>query len=348
MPRSITTPVADPVESALAAGLRYIRETTSGISRRRAGKGWSFVGVDGKPIRDNEVLKRIRALVIPPAWQRVWICSMEHGHLQAIGYDARGRKQYRYHAKYSQVRNHNKFRRLPEFGRHLPAIRAHVQADLNKPGLSREKVLATVVKLLETTYIRIGNEEYMKQNQSFGLTTLQHQHVDVEGSDIKFHFRGKSGQHHEIELHDRRLARIIRECQELPGAELFHFKNRDGSMHTINSEDVNNYLREIAGHGFTAKDFRTLAGTVLASQSLAEMGPAKSETEAKQNINTVVKATAAKLGNRPATCRKYYIHPAVLESYSTGTLFDYVKPAEHPDEKSVLAMIEKLNGCIAA
>ena len=348
MPRSRTIIIADPVESAVAAGLRYIRETTSGISRRRAGKGWCFLDTSGKPIRDSEVLNRIRALVIPPAWQKVWICAMPHGHLQAIGYDARGRKQYRYHAKYSLMRNHSKFSRLPEFGRRLPVIRARVEADLGKPGLSREKVLATVVKLLETTYIRIGNEEYMKQNQSFGLTTLQNQHVDVEGADIKFHFRGKSGQDHEIELHDRRLARVIRECQELPGHELFQYREKDGTRHTINSEDVNNYLREIAGHGFTAKDFRTLAGTVLASQALAEMGPAGSETEAKRNIAAVVKATARKLGNRPATCRKYYIHPAVLESYGNGTLFQYVKPAEHPDEKSVLAMIEKLNGCIAA
>ncbi len=341
----------DPVQSARAAGLRYVRETTSGFTRQKCGTGFRYLDTAGKSLRDKQHLARIRSLVIPPAWQRVWICPLPEGHLQAVGYDAKGRKQYRYHPIYSHFRNHTKFGRMPEFAKALPLIRHRVQRDLARPGLPREKVLATVVRLLETTYIRIGNTEYAKQNKSFGLTTLRDRHVDIEGADVRFHFRGKSGQDHDIHLHDRRLARIIRECQDLPGYELFQYLDHDGRQHTIDSNDVNAYLREITGGDFTAKDFRTWAGTVQSALVLADIGPAQSETEMKRNVVTAIKAVAGRLGNRPATCRKYYVHPVVLDAYADGTLFSCVKPPDgpftptaatlHPEEECVLRLIRK-------
>ena len=289
----------DPVESAHAAGLRYIRETNSGFTRKRNGTVFQFLDDGGKPIVDAEHLKRINSLVIPPAWERVWICPRPEGHLQAIGYDVKGRKQYRYHPAYSQFRNHTKFDKMPEFGKMLPLIRHRAQHDLLKPGLPREKVLATVVRLLETTYIRIGNTEYAKQNKSFGLTTLRDRHVQIEGATVHFRFRGKSSQDHDIELHDRRLARIIRECQDLPGYELFQYLDEHGGQHTIDSNDVNSYLREITGAHFTAKDFRTWSGTVQAALELAEIGPASSETAMKHNIIAAIKTVARRLGESP-------------------------------------------------
>lgn len=301
-------------------------------------------------------MRRIRSLVIPPAWTNVWICSLPHGHLQALGIDARGRKQYRYHPLYRQVRNHTKFSRLLDFGKVLPEIRQRVNRDLALPGLPREKVLATVVRLLETTFIRIGNVEYARENSSFGLTTLRNRHVAIEGSTLKFNFRGKSGQDHEVSIHDRRLARIVKECQELPGYELFQYKDELGERHSIDSSDVNGYLKEITGEDFTAKDFRTWAGTVQTALALAEIGPFQSETEAKRNIVAAVKSTASRLGNRPATCRNYYVHPAILESYMDGSLLGSVKRPEenaaaqaavsndlglHPEELCVLEVIRK-------
>jgi DNA topoisomerase-1 len=346
--------LTDPVESARAAGLRYVRETSAGFTRRRAGKGFCYLDTEGKPLRDKEHLDRIRSLVIPPAWERVWICPLPNGHLQAIGYDAKGRKQYRYHPIYAQFRNHTKFGRMPEFAQALPSIRHRVLQDLSKPALPREKVLATVVRLLETTYIRIGNKEYAKQNHSFGLTTLRDRHVAIEGGTVRFHFRGKSGQDHEVELHDRRLARIVRECQDLPGYELFQYVDRAGNRHTIDSNDVNLYLREIAGGDFTAKDFRTWAGTVQSALELAAAGPAESETAIKRNVANVIKTVASRLGNRPATCRKYYVHPLVVECYAQGTLFSCVKPPDgeftptadalHPEEQCVLKLIKQFAG----
>jgi DNA topoisomerase-1 len=344
VPRSRKLLPDDPVRSAVEVGLRYVRETSVGITRRRVGKGWRFLDATGLTIRDEEVLKRIRSLVIPPAWARVWICPSPTGHLQAIGYDQRGRKQYRYHPTYSQVRNQTKFGRLTAFARLLPQIRERVQADISKGGLPREKVLATLVRLLETTYIRIGNGVYAKQNRSFGLTTLQNRHVEVEGAVIRFSFRGKSGQDHEIELHDRRLARVIRNCQDLPGCELFQYLDTEGEQRSVHSEDVNGYIREAAGREFTAKDFRTWGGTVLAMQKLAEMGAPANETEAKRNLVAMVKDVAESLGNRPATCRKYYIHPVLFEAYSDGRLTALVKTGEIPDEESVLRILEKLTG----
>ncbi|MDQ6700225.1 MAG: DNA topoisomerase IB [Acidobacteriota bacterium] len=333
------------------AGLRYISGSVPGFTRKRVGKGFCYVDLSGKPIRDKEEMRRIRSLVIPPAWTNVWICSLPHGHLQALGIDARGRKQYRYHALYRQVRNHTKFSRLLDFGKVLPEIRQRVNRDLALPGLPREKVLATVVRLLETTFIRIGNVEYARENSSFGLTTLRNRHVAIEGSTVKFSFRGKSGQDHDISIQDRRLARIVKECQELPGYELFQYKDEAGERHSIDSSDVNAYLKEITGEEFTAKDFRTWAGTVQTALALAEIGPFQSETEAKRNIVTAVKSTASLLGNRPATCRNYYVHPAILESYMDGSLVELVKPPNentsgdvlglHPEELCVLTVIRK-------
>jgi DNA topoisomerase-1 len=310
------------------------------LTRRKTGRGWCFLDETGRPIRDRETLQRIRNLVIPPAWSRVWICPSPNGHLQAVGYDARGRKQYRYHSDYSALRNATKFGRMAEFGALLPRIRERVQSDLAKHGLPREKVLAAVVRLLETTCIRVGNEEYARQNKSFGLTTMQDRHVDINGSTVRFHFRGKSGQEHEIKLHDRRLARIVHECQDLPGCELFQYIGEDGARHGIDSGDVNLYIAEIGAPGFTAKDFRTWAGTVQMATALAECGAADSATQCKKRIVEAVKQVAANLGNRPATCRKYYVHPAILEFYEKGTLFEFMKKEDR--EECVLGLLKKL------
>jgi DNA topoisomerase I len=342
VPRSRHRLSADPERSAVAAGLRYVHDYSPGFLRRRSGAGWRYLDTSGRTIREPAILKRIRSLVIPPAWKRVWICASAQGHLQAVGYDQKGRKQYRYHPDYSAIRNETKFGRLAEFARSLPEIRKKVTADLALAGLQREKVLATLVKLLEATYIRVGNEAYAKQNKSFGLTTLKNKHVIVEGAAVKFSFRGKSGQEHEIEIRDRRVARIVRNCQELPGHELFQYLDSEGNRHSIHSEDVNGYIREASGIDFSAKDFRTWGGTLLAVQTLTEMGPAESESELKRNVVAMVKAVASDLGNRPATCRKYYIHPVVIDAYNDGRLFRCVKAGEPPDEECVLKIVQEL------
>jgi DNA topoisomerase-1 len=267
-------------------------------------------------------------LVIPPAWSNVWICATAQGHIQAVGFDQRGRKQYRYHPLYRSVRDATKFTRMVAFGMALPKIRARVEHDLKLSGMPRDKVLATVVWLLEQTCIRVGNEEYRKQNESFGLTTLRNGHVKLEGSTMQFNFKGKSGHVHKVKVTDRRLARIVRDCQCIPGHELFQYLGDDGEAYKITSEDVNSYLREIAREDFTAKDFRTWNGTAEGTKILESLGPAESETAAKKNIVDAVKQTAERLGNRPATCRKYYIHPAILDAYTTGTLFEVLRVAE--------------------
>lgn len=318
----------DPLESAAEAGLRYIKCADLCIHRVRAGKGFRYVGQDGKPVRDPKHLARIRALVIPPAWTNVSICSSPNGHLQAVGLDARGRRQYRYHARYREIRDQAKFSRMIAFGTVLAIIRRRVEEDLKRPGLTKEKVLATVVRLLETSSIRVGNDEYARENDSFGLTTMKNRHVHIEGARLIFHFRGKSGLEHRIQLTDQRLARIVRHCQELPGYELFEYVNENGEVCTIGSADVNQYIREVSGQDFTAKDFRTWAGTRLAVRELCAAGPSRTETQARKVIVNAIKSVAAQLGNRPATARKYYIHPAVLESYMDGSLFPIWKRGE--------------------
>jgi DNA topoisomerase-1 len=313
-------PDTDPVQSAKAAGLRYVSDADPGIRRVRAGRGFRYVDPDGKSVRTKETLARIRSLAIPPAWDDVWICPRDNGHLQATGRDARGRKQYRYHPRWREVRDGTKYDRMAAFGQALPLIRAKTEEHLKLPGLPREKILATVVRLLELTHIRVGNEEYARQNGSYGLTTLRDQHATVNGSTVRFSFRGKSGVRHAVELSDRRLARIVRRSQELPGQELFQYVDDDGQQHAIDSADVNDYLRETTGQDFTAKDFRTWAGTVLAACELAAQAKAGSAREAKRNVVQAVTAVAERLGNTVAVCRKCYIHPAVFDAYLSGRL----------------------------
>jgi DNA topoisomerase-1 len=314
-----TTPI-DPRDSARSAGLRYTTDTRPGIHRVRKGEQFCYLTPEGKRLRARDDLQRIRSLVIPPAWTDVWICTDPRGHLQATGRDARGRKQYRYHPKWREVRDETKYYRLIGFAQALPAIRRRTAADLRGSKLSREKVLATVVALLEKTLIRVGNDEYARQNRSFGLTTLRDGHVAVKGGRVRFMFRGKSGVEHEIDLNDWRLARIVRQCRDIPGYDLFQYYEDDGERRAIGSGDVNAYLKEISGEEYTSKDFRTWAGTVLAAQLLRECNDFTSETQAKKNIVAAVAHVAGKLGNTKAVCRKCYIHPAVLESYMDRTL----------------------------
>ena len=305
----------DPATSAAEAGLRYVSDEKPGIRRLRAGQGFRYVRPDGSSVKDPATRGRIAALVIPPAWTDVWIATDPRGHIQATGRDAKGRKQYRYHARWRAVRDETKYERMLAFGAALPTIRARVEADLARPGLPREKVLATVVRLLEATLIRVGNEEYARDNRSYGLTTLRTRHVGIHGSELRFEFRGKSGKEHRVSIRDRRLARVLRHLQELPGQEIFQYLDDDGARRTVDSDDVNAYLREIAGQEFSAKDFRTWAGTVLCAVALRELEACTSATEAKRNVAQVVRSVAQQLGNTPAVCRSCYIHPTVIDAY---------------------------------
>ena len=310
---------ADAVRSAKVAGLRYISdETTPGIRRVGKLKRFRYVNTSGRVIKDHCELGRIRSLAIPPAWTDVWICPHALGHLQATGRDARGRKQYRYHVQWRQVRDEVKYGRLIAFAQALPRIRQRTRADLNQRGLTRERVLAAVVQLLEKTLIRIGNEEYARDNRSYGLTTMRNQHAKIAGAHVNFEFRGKSGIRHAIDLRDARLARIVKACRDLPGYELFQYVDEDGKRQTVDSADVNAYLRELSGTDFTAKDFRTWAGTVMAAQALAGDAGFKSVSEARRNIVRAVEQVARRLGNTKAVCRRCYIHPAILDSYMDG------------------------------
>ena len=347
------SPAPEVVESARAAGLRYIHANGAGFGRRRKGKrSFTYSDADGRAVTDAGVIARIRSLAIPPAWQDVWICPFENGHLQATGKDARGRKQYRYHPRFRQVRDQTKYEHMIDFARALPAIRRRVEADLSRPGLPKDKVLAAVVRLLEATLIRVGNEGYAKENHSYGLTTLLQRHVDVAGAHIHFQFRGKSGVKHEIDLDDARLAEIVRQCHELPGQELFQYLDEDGDWHDVNSADVNGYLHEIAGEEFTAKDFRTWSGTVLAAMALGSLEGFTTKAQARKNIVRAVESVAHKLGNTKAVCRKCYVHPAVFEGYLDGTLVTSLNGAAvgrlqsavaelRPDERSVLTYLRQ-------
>ena len=310
----------DPVESARAARLRYVLDAGPGIHRKRAGKGFYYVSPDGTTIRDPEILKRIRSLAIPPAWREVWICPDPRGHLQATGLDARGRKQYRYHPRWREVRDAVKYDRMIAFGEALPTIRERAQHDLGLQGLPREKVLAAVVRLLESTRMRVGNEEYRKQNRSFGLTTLRDRHAQVNGSQLMFHFKGKGGKEHTVRITDRRLARVVKQSQDIPGQELFQYLDEEGHRHTIESGDVNDYLREISGGDFTAKDFRTWAGSVLAHSLLRLSDLPESERERKRQVTGAVERVADQLGNTATICRKSYVHPEIIGAYMQGAL----------------------------
>jgi DNA topoisomerase I len=308
-----------PQDSAAAAGLRYVSDAVApGIRRTGAQKRFRYVSSSGRPIRDAAVLRRIKALVIPPAWTDVWICPDPNGHLQATGRDARGRKQYRYHPRWREIRDAVKYGRLLEFAAALPRIRARAEADLRMPRLPREKVLAAVVLLLEKTLIRVGNEEYARSNGSVGLTTMRDGHAKIRGATVRFEFRGKSRIEHAVDLHDARLARVVKACRDLPGYELFQYVDDAGKRQVIGSSDVNTYLREISGKDFTAKDFRTWAGTVLAARALADVDAAHTAAEAKRRIAACVESVAKQLGNTKAVCRKCYIHPAVLSAFANG------------------------------
>jgi DNA topoisomerase-1 len=343
--------LTDPAESARAARLRYVTDQTPGIRRRKSGKGFVYLTPDGKIIRDTDEIRRFRSLAIPPAWRDVWICPLAHGHLQATGRDAKGRKQHRYHPRWRDARDETKYDRMLEFGKLLPAIRRKVAQDLRLPGLPREKVLATVVRLLETSMIRVGNQEYTRQNNSFGLATLRSRHVNVSGSSIRFEFRGKSGVQHAVDLDDRRLAKIIKQCRDLPGYELFQYIGDDGEHHAIDSADVNDYLRQVAGEEFSSKDFRTWAGTVLAARALGEFHNGDKKARLKKNILQAIEAVAKRLGNTKAVCRKCYIHPAVIDAYTDGSLLQILsrrakRPTDKarvpiPEEAAVLALLNR-------
>jgi DNA topoisomerase-1 len=320
MLRPMATVEDDPVAAARAAGLRYSNDRAPGIRRKRAGRGWRYLDLDGTRVQDPRILDRIRAIVIPPAWTDVWINPNPRGHIQATGRDDRGRKQYRYHPTWRATRDETKFSRMIDFGQALPALREQVRQDLGRPGLPREKTLATVVHLLDESLIRVGNAEYARENDSYGLTTLQNDHVEVSGSTIRFAFRGKSGKMHEVDVRDRRVASVIRRLQDLPGQHLFQYLDAESEPQTISSDDVNAYLHEIAGDAFTAKDFRTWAGTVLAARALRDLGPFETETASKANIVKAVDAVAERLCNTRAVCRSSYIHPSILAGYEEGTL----------------------------
>jgi DNA topoisomerase-1 len=329
-----------PVESARAAGLRYTSDAVPGVTRRKSGSGFTYITPSGRVLRDPAELHRIRSLVIPPAWQDVWICTDPRGHLQATGRDARGRKQYRYHPRWREVRDETKYYRLIGFAQILPAVRRRTDADLRRQGLPKEKVLAAVVQLLEKTLIRVGNDEYARQNRSFGLTTLRDGHVEVSGARLTFAFRGKSGVEHEVDLDDRRLARVVKACRDLPGYELFQYLDEDGRRQSIESSDVNDYLRDITGEDFTSKDFRTWAGTVLAAQLLKDFEAFHSDAQAKRNIVQAVEAVAKRLGNTKAVCRKCYIHPAILDSYLDRSMLQTISQRARRMAQSVGALSE--------
>jgi DNA topoisomerase-1 len=342
----------DAVETARQVGLRYVSDNMPGITRKPTKNGFRYVDADGKPIRDEETLARIKSLAVPPAWIDVWICPMDNGHIQATGRDAKRRKQYRYHPRWRSVRDEAKYGRMLSFGKALPVIRKKVEKALKLPGLPREKVLATVVYLLQATMMRIGNEEYARHNKSFGLTTLRDRHVHIDGSEVEFHFRGKSGVSHAITVDDPRLARIVKKSRDLPGQELFQYIDEDGEQCSVDSADVNDYLREITGEDYSAKDFRTWAGTMLAAIALQEYEKFDSEAQAKKNIVRAIESVAEKLGNTPSICRKCYVHPAVLDAYLDGTMLQALQQraqeellkdiqALRPEEAAVLALLQQ-------
>jgi DNA topoisomerase-1 len=330
---------ADPAASAAEAGLRYVSDSAPGIRRVRSGRGFRYIDADGQPVRDRETLAWIRSLAIPPAWTDVWICASPRGHLQATGRDARGRKQYRYHPDWRQQRDELKYGRMIAFGQALPAIRRRIARDLRRPGLPRERVLAAVVRLLETTRVRVGNEEYARDNNSFGLTTFRDRHAKVGSTRIRFRFRGKGGTVRDVEVSDARLARIVARCQDLPGQDLFQYLDPDGEARSIGSADVNDYLREITGHDFTAKDFRTWAGTVLAAWALKEFKDVDSQAQAKRNVVRAVEHVAEQLGNTPAVSRSSYVHPSVINAYLDGNV---VRAARQTADEALSAGLDDL------
>jgi len=319
MPRSLLQPAA-------AAGLRYVTDDMPGIRRQKRGTGFCYIDPDGRVIRERPLLRRFRGLVIPPAWTNVWICPLAEGHLQVTARDARGRKVYRYHPSFRQSRDESKFERMFELKDVLWKIRSRVEDDIALEGLPRAKVMATVVWLLERTLIRVGSEQLARLNRSYGLTTMRHRHVEIEGTEIRFEFRGKSGVAHTVAVHDRRIAHIIQRCQELPGQELFQYLDDDGKRQVVDAGDVNEYLREVTGRDITAKDFRTWAGTMLAAEALRQMGVAPTKRQAEKNVVAAIDAASAKLGNTRTVCRKFYVHPALIDAYVEGSVLPPLPP----------------------
>ncbi|MGG5809379.1 DNA topoisomerase IB [Falsiroseomonas sp. CW058] len=339
-------PIVAPREAAEEAGLRYVSDEAPGISRRRTGKGFSYRLPKGGPVKDRAALARIRTLAIPPAWTQVWICPHPDGHIQATGRDEKGRKQYRYHPRWREVRDAAKYDHMLDFAKALPAIRARVEADLKRPGLPREKVLATVVQLLETTLIRVGNDDYAKANGSYGLTTLRNRHVEVDGAELRFAFKGKSGKTWQLGVADRRVARIVRACQDLPGQELFAYRDADGTPRDVTSADVNAYLREVSGRDITAKDFRTWSGTVLAALALREFERFDNQAAAKRNVKRAIERVAARLGNTPTICRKCYVHPAVIDGYLDQGLVAEMEAEARAELSGELAKLRPEEGAV--
>ena len=342
------TPNTDPVAAAKSAGLRYVNDDDPGIRRVSSGRSVHYVDAGGRRIADAATLGRIKRLAIPPAWTEVWICPRDDGHIQATGRDARGRKQYRYHADWRAVRDETKYERMLAFGKALPKIRRRVARDLRRPGLGREKVLATMVRLLETTLVRVGNEEYARANGSVGLSTMRDRHVEVTRDKLRFQFKGKSGKRHDIELRDPRIAKIVQRVQDLPGQELFQYIDDEGHPQDVKSEDVNNYLREIAGAEFSAKDFRTWAGTVLAAIALRQFERFGTKAQAKRNLVAAIERVAERLGNTPAVCRKCYIHPVILDSYLDGATVDLILQKTEDSLRHDLPNLDAAEGAVLA
>lgn len=329
MASSKSSPPQEPVRE-----LVYVSDRTPGFTRKRIRSKFVYLNQKGKPLKDKKHLSRIVSLVIPPAWEDVWICVSPHGHLQATGRDARNRKQYRYHPVFRAHRDLTKFHRIVSFAEHLPEIRSQVEKDLAAKGLSKDKVVATVVRLLEITHIRVGNKEYARDNNSYGLTTVKDQHVKKTRKGVKFRFKGKSGVLHDVDVEDKRLSKTVLRCQDLPGQHLFQYRDEIGKVRSLGSGDVNNYLKEACGEEFSAKDFRTWSGTVHAALELERYGPVSSPTRAKAIVSTVTKAVALELRNRPATCRKYYIHPGIIESFLNGTLHTVMQRARRSAKRA--------------
>jgi DNA topoisomerase-1 len=342
----------DHKRAAAVASLRYVSDAMPGIRRQKKGTGFSYLQ-NARPVKDKDVLQRIRKLAIPPAWTKVWICAHENGHLQATGCDVRGRKQYKYHAQWSTIRNQTKFHRLYEFGKTLPALRQRIERDICVPRLTKEKVLATVVSLMERTFIRIGSNAYEKMYGSYGLTTMKDGHVNITGATLKFSFKGKKGIYHSVTLKSKRLARIVKACRDIPGKELFQYINDEGVRCTIDSGMINNYMKEATGNDFSAKDFRTWAGTLSMLNSFKSLGEALTPAETRKNILQALDEVSAKLGNTRAICRKYYVHPQIIALYEEHGLQKYLSQLEDieacdglvdltPDEKVLMRILQKV------
>ncbi|TFF36694.1 DNA topoisomerase IB [Mucilaginibacter psychrotolerans] len=340
----------DPKVTAKAVGLRYVSDATPGYTRKKSGKGWRYYDAEGQLVKDKEMVTRFTRLVIPPAYTNVWISPYENGHLQFTGTDAAGRKQYRYHPYWNKIRNQSKYHRMQTFAAHLPAIRQQVDHDLDRRNLDHEKVVALVVRLMELTSIRVGNESYKKLYGSFGLTTLMNKHVRIEGTRMNFEFKGKKGVFHKVALQSRKLANLVKQCRDIPGRELFQYYNEDGSCCTVDSGDVNTYLKEITGEDFTAKDFRTWAGSVSALYAFKQAGEFDNVTECRKKIVSVLDEVAINLGNTRTVCKKYYVHPTVIKSYEEGTIFKYISALDEKQdiksaelniaEKALLKLLE--------